>query len=51
MSPSPGRPKTGSVPRGGTESRGSRSACADLDGTKDSRVSRLAARITREQHA
>jgi hypothetical protein len=48
MSPSPGRPKTGSVPPGGTESRGSRSACADLDGTKASRVSRLAARSARE---
>ena len=30
-------------PLGGTECRGSESACADLDGTKDSRVSRLAA--------
>jgi hypothetical protein len=37
----PGRPKR-EFPLGGTESRGSRSACADLDGTKDSRVSRLA---------
>jgi hypothetical protein len=35
------------LPPGGTESRGSRSACADLDGTKDSRVSRLAARSAR----
>ena len=33
-----------SLPLGGTECRGSKSACADLDGTKDSRVSRLAAR-------
>ncbi len=31
-------------PLGGTECRGSKSACADLDGTKDSRVSRLATR-------
>ena len=30
------------LPLGGTECRGSRSACADLDGTKDSRGSRLA---------
>jgi hypothetical protein len=42
MSPQ-GRPK-GESPLGGTESRGSRSACVDLDGTKDSCVSRLAAR-------
>jgi hypothetical protein len=34
----------GEFPLGGTESRGSRSACADLNGTKDGRVSRLAAR-------
>lgn len=33
-----------SLPLGGTECRGSKSACVDLDGTKDSRVSRLAAR-------
>ena len=32
------------LPLKGTECRGSRSACADLDGTKDSCVSRLAAR-------
>jgi hypothetical protein len=44
MSPPHGRPKEGSLPLGGTECRGSRSACADLDGTKASRVSRLAAR-------
>ncbi len=44
MSPSPGRPKKGSLPLGGTESRGSRSACADLDGTKASSASQLAAR-------
>jgi hypothetical protein len=42
MSPH-GRPK-GEFPLGGTECRGSKSACADLDGTKDSCVSRLAAR-------
>ena len=36
-------PKEGSLPPGGTESRGSRSACADLDGTNDSCVSQLAA--------
>jgi hypothetical protein len=34
----------GEFPHGGTECRGSRSACADLDGTKASRVSRLATR-------
>ncbi len=33
-----------SLPLGGTECRGPKSACADLDGTKASRVSRLAAR-------
>jgi hypothetical protein len=44
MSPPPGRPKAGSLPLGGTDGRGSRSACADLDGTKDSCVSQLAAR-------
>ena len=33
-----------SLPLGGTECRGSKSACADLDGTKDGRVSRLATR-------
>ena len=33
-----------SLPRKGAECRGSKSACADLDGTKDSRVSRLATR-------
>ena len=38
-----GRPKR-ELPLGGTECRGSKSACADLDGTKDSRVPRLAAR-------
>jgi hypothetical protein len=48
MSPSPVRPKTGSGPPGGTESRGSRPACADVDGTKDSRVSWLAVRSARE---
>ena len=37
-----------SLPLGGTEYRGSKSACADLDGTKDSRVSRLAARSAKE---
>ncbi len=31
-------------PLGGTECHGSKSACADLDGTKASRVSRLTAR-------
>jgi hypothetical protein len=31
-------------PLGGAECRGSTSACADLDGTKASRVPRLAAR-------
>ncbi len=33
-----------SLPPKGAARRGSKSACADLDGTKDSRVSRLAAR-------
>ena len=42
MSPH-GRPK-GEFPLGGTECRGSESAFADSDGTKASRVSRLAAR-------
>lgn len=32
------------LPLGGAECRGSKSACADLDGTKDGRVSRPAAR-------
>ncbi len=42
MSPH-GRTK-GEFPLGGTECRGSGPACADLDGTKASRVSRLARR-------
>lgn len=44
MNPVPVRPKKGSLPPGGTESRGSRSACAGLHGTKASGVSQLAAR-------
>jgi hypothetical protein len=47
MSPPPGRPKEGSPPLEGAECRGSGSACADPDGTKDGRVSRLAARSAR----
>ena len=44
MSPPPGRPKEGSLPLGGSEIRGSKPACAGLDGPSAWRVTRQATR-------
>ena len=44
MSPPPGRPKEGSLPLGGSETRGSKPACVGLDGSSAWRVSRQAMR-------